>query len=89
MQLNSIIFPAPTCSYSTENLFKDLVYIPKFNNQGIIQEAIPCLYLPYEHQTKLLFFFHGNAEDLGVAYDILKEIRSTLKVTITFLKFIG
>lgn len=82
MQLNSIVFPAPPCSYSTENLFKDLVYIPRYDELGFQKEAIPCLYLPYEHHTKILFFFHGNAEDLGIAYEILKEIRSTLKVII-------
>ena len=85
MQLNSIVFPAPTCSYSTENLFKDLIYIPKLDALGYMSESIPCLYLPYEHETKILFFFHGNAEDLGIAYEILKEIRSSLKV-INYLK---
>ena len=80
MQLNSIVFPAPVCSYNTENLFKDLVYIPRVDSLGFEKESIPCLYLPYEQETKLLYFFHGNAEDLGIAYDILKEIRSSLKV---------
>lgn len=75
------MFPAPPCSYSTENLFKDLVYIPRYDELGFQKEAIPCLYLPYEQDSKILFFFHGNAEDLGIAYDILKEIRSTLKVS--------
>jgi hypothetical protein len=83
MQLNSIVFPAPTCTYSTEKLFKDLVYIPKYDPLGRQAETIPCLYLPYETQSKLLFFFHGNAEDLGIAYEILIEIRTCLKVLIS------
>ena len=75
MQLNYIIFPAPKCSYTTERLLKDVVYIPKPD-----QSVIPCLYLPYENETKLLLFFHGNAEDIGIAFDILTEIRNYLKV---------
>ena len=82
MQLNSIVFPAPTCSYSTEKLFKDIIYIPKEEKKGSAKEAIPCLYLPYEQETKLLMFFHGNAEDIGIAYEILMEIKNCLKVRI-------
>ena len=29
MQLNSIVFAAPKCSYSTNSLLKDLIYIPR------------------------------------------------------------
>jgi len=29
MQLNKIVFPAPTCTYTSEKLFKDLIYIPR------------------------------------------------------------
>jgi hypothetical protein len=80
MQLNNIVFPAPNCSYTTEKLFKDLVYIPKENYGPNETESIPCLYLPYDHETKILLFFHGNAEDIGIAYDILNEMRICLKV---------
>lgn len=80
MQLNSLVFPAPVCSYSTEKLFKDIVYIPK-NDKSSSIEAIPCLYLPYEHETKIMLFFHGNAEDIGIAYEILAEIRNCMKVS--------
>lgn len=79
MQLNSIVFPAPTCSYSTEKLFKDLIYIPRNSSQNC-DEAIPCLFIPYESEAKILIFFHGNAEDIGIAFEILMEIRNYLKV---------
>ena len=35
-------------------------------------EYIPCLYLPNEEAgNKLVLYFHGNAEDIGLAYDML------------------
>lgn len=71
MQLNNIVFPAPVCSYTTEKLFKDLVYIPRTKITKGEAEAIPCIYLPYENESKTLLFFHGNAEDIGIAFDIL------------------
>jgi hypothetical protein len=52
--------------------------MPKPNEQ----DAIPCLFIPYEHETKILMFFHGNAEDVGIAFEILQEIRNCLKVFI-------
>jgi hypothetical protein len=35
-------------------------------------EYIPCLYLPIDDGArKLIIYFHGNAEDIGLAYDFL------------------
>ena len=35
-------------------------------------EHIPCLYLPHEEEgNKLCLYFHGNAEDIGLAFDLL------------------
>lgn len=71
MQLNKIVFPAPNCSYTTEKLFKDLIYIPRKNPLPTQAESIPCLYLPHDGDSKILLFFHGNAEDVGIAFEVL------------------
>lgn len=35
-------------------------------------EYIPCLYLPYDETSKkLIIYYHGNAEDIGLAFDLL------------------
>jgi len=35
-------------------------------------EHIPCVFIPYDGpSTKLVIYFHGNAEDIGQAYDML------------------
>jgi hypothetical protein len=88
MQLNSIVFPAPVCSYSTEKLFKDLIYIPRITKFSTV-ESIPCLFIPYETDAKILMFFHGNAEDIGIAYDILLEIRTCLKISVMAIEYPG
>lgn len=45
---------------------------------------IPCLYLPYKegvlHSNILMIFFHGNAEDIYLAYDLLRNLKKELKV---------
>ena len=33
MQLNSIVFAAPKCSYSSQSLFKDIIYVPRCKEQ--------------------------------------------------------
>lgn len=35
-------------------------------------ECIPCLYMPQDDGAKkLVIYFHGNAEDIGLAFDLL------------------
>lgn len=44
--------------------------------------VIPCVYLPYAlGSSKLLVYFHGNAEDIGLATELLDYIRTLLRVT--------
>ena len=43
---------------------------------------IPCLYLPYlGGSSKLLIYFHGNAEDIGLAMELLAFVKDMLKVS--------
>ena len=39
MQLNSIVFAAPKCSYSTSSLLKDLIYIPRCPSRWVPKPA--------------------------------------------------
>jgi len=37
-----------------------------------MMEHIPCLFLPNdEGGNKIAIYFHGNAEDIGLAFDLL------------------
>jgi hypothetical protein len=37
---------------------------------------IPCLYLPHVNKSaKLMLYFHGNAEDVGLSTDLLIFMR--------------
>jgi hypothetical protein len=45
-------------------------------------EYIPCLYLPHmTGSSKLMIYFHGNAEDIGLATELLNFMREMLKVS--------
>ena len=49
---------------------------------NIVQNVIPCLYLPYkEGSDKILIYFHGNSEDIGWAHEFTCSLRDQLKVT--------
>lgn len=128
MELNKLVFPAPSASYDSEianYLDEDekLLYIPKnptknkasaaftseevktnhkspTSNDNSIKttsfttysskpkntDFIPCLYLPYFENGYfsdiILIFFHGNAEDIYLAYDLLRNLKKELKVKI-------
>ena len=46
------------------------------------QGFIPCLYLPYlGGSSKILIYFHGNAEDVGLAMELLAFVKDMLKVS--------
>jgi hypothetical protein len=50
-------------------------------------EFIPCLYLPYvSGSSKLVIYFHGNAEDIGLATELLNYVKEMLKVQILSVK---
>jgi hypothetical protein len=82
MDLNKILFPSPKSTYTPENLYNELIYVPREEPN----KFIPCLYLPYtKGSCKILLYFHGNAEDVGLAYELLEHLKNTLKVSICLI----
>ena len=82
MNLNSIIFPAPTEDKTNEVFrYKDeLIFIPKKDSEGKLIH-IPCLIQSSKRKqdsTKFLFYFHGNAEDIFNSTSNLDLLRNTL-----------
>jgi hypothetical protein len=84
MNMNSIIFPAPTedKTYELYRYKEDIMFIPKKKNNEITGH-IPCL-LQRSKRTpdsnKFLFYFHGNAEDIFNSTSNLDIIARTLPV---------
>ena len=68
MELNSIIFPAPTLDRVTDlTKFKnELIFIPKIKD-NVVYSHIPCMIHECRKNplsNKYLLYFHGNAEDI-------------------------
>ena len=56
-------------AYSTST--SSLSSSEKYKDPSIV-EYIPCLFMPYDDGAKkLAIYFHGNAEDIGLAFDLL------------------
>lgn len=54
------------------------------------EDYIPCLYLPCETAgNKLLIYFHGNAEDVGLAFDLLSSVGEELKMHVLAVEYPG
>lgn len=71
MELNSIVFPAPSNERISDlNKFKyELLFIPKQKNNDNSKESsyIPCMLhecRKVSNSNKYLLYFHGNAEDI-------------------------
>lgn len=53
-------------------------------------ENIPCLFLPCEEPAnKLVIYFHGNAEDIGLAFDLLYAFGNEMKMHILAVEYPG
>jgi pimeloyl-ACP methyl ester carboxylesterase len=105
MDLDWIIFPSPESSYTADkNLKGELLFIPKTHHpktenstddnddiNGKIKH-IPCLLLRANTNSicpKYVIFFHGNAEDINLAFEMLSHIRFTLSINVIAPEFPG
>lgn len=49
---------------------------------------IPCLFFQYQNgSSKCLIYFHGNAEDIGLSYEMLDHLRTSLKINIIAVEY--
>lgn len=88
MELNSLLFPAPQSSYDADTFPGELVWIPQLKSKHL--PSIPCLYLSCQKgSSKTIVFFHGNAEDIGLAYELLNYLRINLQVHIIGVEYPG
>eukprot|EP01022_Parablepharisma_sp_SALTPOND_P008168 TRINITY_DN135309_c0_g1_i1.p1 TRINITY_DN135309_c0_g1~~TRINITY_DN135309_c0_g1_i1.p1 ORF type:complete len:891 (+),score=44.51 TRINITY_DN135309_c0_g1_i1:940-3612(+) len=119
MQLNGIIFPKTSSSYTPRSLFGRILYIPHdpkewdntpptldsnklyktLKSEGESKASlcgtysgpcIPCLYLPAKKpSTKVMIFFHGNAEDIASSRNLLKMVRRVVPIHIFAMEYKG
>jgi len=103
MNFNGIVFPAPPPTYSYDK-FSDRIFfvrrspvsatkISDFDEihpdaEGIAH--IPVYYSPwYMGASKVLIYFHGNAEDLGRAEEFLACLTEELQVHVIAMEYPG
>ena len=84
MELNSVIFPAPTEDKRNDlfNSKNEVIFIPKIGDGGKTIH-IPCLILLSTRKidtNKFMFYFHGNAEDIFNSTTTLDILRKSLPV---------
>jgi pimeloyl-ACP methyl ester carboxylesterase len=116
MEFQSAVFPAPQSSYSAEDNFEEIIYIPRnpskpsegeeltgelkeymvseesaFDDKVYGQsESIPCMLFRYTGgSSKIMLFFHGNAEDVGLSSELLEHLMPALKIHILAVEYPG
>lgn len=53
-------------------------------------EHIPALYLPCEDGgNKIVIYFHGNAEDIGLAFDLVYMFGAEMKMHVLAVEYPG
>ena len=65
----------------------------KFNmkyDKKHISHFIPCLHIPFHiGSSKMMIYFHANAEDVVLAHELLDYIRTLLRVHIIAVEYPG
>lgn len=57
---------------------------------NVNEEHIPCLYLPNDDPVdKILIYFHANAEDIGVAFDLLCKVGEEMGMHVIAVEYPG
>jgi len=91
---NKLIFPAPVPSYSATSYKRHLCWIPwsrviSPSRAAEREDGIPCLWFPAPKAATVLLFFHANAEDLGMCFQVLKHMRDQFKVNVLSVEYPG
>jgi len=117
MEFNSLVFPKPKPSYTHEEMFGRLIYIPRDYQQWDLSpphvsskkvstiykhreklavhgsykgKCIPCLYLPSREPTsKIMLYFHGNAEDIALTQELVQVLQEQLMVHAIVMEYEG
>jgi len=75
-------------SYSTKAFFSS--FFSKSVKQEQNDEYIPCLYIPNEFGgKKLVIYFHGNAEDIGYAFELMYSFGAHTKMHVLCVEYPG
>lgn len=87
MEINSILFPSPPPSYNVSTFPEELIWVPSIDHPKI---KIPALLLKSaQGSSKILIYFHGNAEDIGLAYEMTDLIRTSLQIHVIVVEYPG
>ena len=101
MDLDWFIFASPNSSYTPSTVkLGELLFIPKREYQDLEADLpqnkkykhVPCLFLKANSNStvpKFALFFHGNAEDINLATEMLDHIRNTLSINVIAPEFAG
>lgn len=64
-------------------------FFMKYDDQNL-SHYIPCMYLPFTlGSSKLLIYFHANAEDIAMAHKMLSSVRTLLRVNVLAIEYPG
>lgn len=59
-------------------------------DQESVSHYVPCLHLPYQDgASKVLVYFHANAEDIVLSHELLENIKRFLKVHVISVEYPG
>lgn len=76
-------------AFESRKLKTQKEFLKKYDTKRI-SHYIPLLYMPYVNgSSKLLLYFHANAEDIVLSHDMLDYMRVLLRINIVAVEYPG
>ena len=64
-------------------------FFRKYDHEGV-SHHVPCLHIPYQQgSSKVLVYFHANAEDIMLSHELLDNIKRFLKIHVISVEYPG
>lgn len=99
--MNAFVFPAPPSSYRCRDLVRNMLFVPRCASRksgtdfALPSPAGDVAHIPcYRSEcragsSKIVLYFHGNAEDVGKATELLDSFRDELGVHVIAMEYVG
>ena len=59
-------------------------------DRDCLSHFIPCMHRPYLNgSSKVLLYFHANAEDVILAHELLENVKNFLKIHVVAVEYPG
>eukprot|EP00927_Polykrikos_kofoidii_P055004 TRINITY_DN49321_c0_g1_i1.p1 TRINITY_DN49321_c0_g1~~TRINITY_DN49321_c0_g1_i1.p1 ORF type:complete len:392 (+),score=53.50 TRINITY_DN49321_c0_g1_i1:122-1297(+) len=98
--MGGLAFSPPCPTYHPTEFQGQLLWVPRRSKasdgpepledeEATLECGVPCVLLEHEGASRLVIYFHANAEDLGQTYFMVRQLRQRLSMHVLAVEYAG